>query len=132
MVLDDELGRDFGFGEIVSALAGVRFGRGLETARELRGARVHGAIELFGHAPRRFAREIAGRKLAAMKPPLLGAHRRCDRAFELALLSLGVLRFVPSRFDVPQRIRKRADLLVDGFFSDSPQRFERVFVRHDA
>jgi hypothetical protein len=110
----------------------VSLGRSVTAARVLRGARVLGAIDLFCRAPRRFARQITGRELAAMKPPSLGPRRLLKRAFELALASFGALRFVASRFDVTQRLRQRADLLVDGFFSDSPKRVERVFSRHDA
>ena len=132
VVLGYELGGGLGRCEIVLALASVSLGGSVAAARVLGGARVLGAIDLFCHAPRRFARQIAGRELPALKPPSLGPRRRFERAFELALASLGTLRFVPSRFDVTQRLRQRPHLLVDGFFSDSPKRVERVFSRHDA
>jgi len=132
VVLGYELGGGLGICESALALARVSLSGSVATARELRGARVLGAIDLFCRAPRCFARQITGRELTAMKPPSLGPCRGFERAFELALASLGALRFVASRFDVTQRLRQRANLLVDGFFSDSPERVERVFSRHDA
>ena len=132
VVLRYELGGGLGFGELVLPLTRLSLGGSAAAARVLRGARVLGALDLFCGAPRSFARQITGRELAAMKPASLGTRRRLERAFELALTSLGALRFVASRFDVTHRLRQRADLLVDGFFSDSPERVERVFSRHDA
>ena len=132
VVLGHELGGSLGIGEIVLAMGGVYLGVGVATASMLGGARVLGAIDLLCHAPCCTAREIARRELAAMEPPSLGHGRRFERTLELTLTPFGAFRLVPCRFDVTQRLRQRADLLVDGFFSDSLERVERVFTRHDA
>jgi len=132
VMLGHELGGSLGTGEIVLAMGGVYLGVGVATARVLGGARVLGAIDLLCHAPRGTAREIARRELAAMEPRSLGPGRGFERTFQLALTPFGAFRLVPCRFDVTQRLRQRADLLVDGCFSDSPERVERVFTRHDA
>jgi len=132
VVLGHELGGSLGIRQIVLAMGGVYFGVGVATASMLGGACALGAIDLLCHAPRGTVRKIARRELAAMEPTSLGPGRCFERTFELALTPFGAFRLVPRRFDVPQRLRQRADLLVDGFFSDSPERVERVFSRHDA
>jgi hypothetical protein len=126
-----ELGGGLGLCEIMLAMDGVRFGGRVETARLLGGSRVLGAIDFFCRAPRGFARQVRRGKLTAEEPLSFVPRRRFERAFELTFAPFGAIHFVPSLFDAPQRFRERADLLVDGFFADSPERVERVFSRHN-
>ena len=77
------------------------------------------------------AREIGCRQLALGQPLSFPCRRGGDRRFELALASLGPVGFFARGFDVAQRFRERAHLLVDVLFADPPERVERVFSRHD-
>jgi hypothetical protein len=131
VVLGYELGGGLGLREIVLAMGGVRFGGRVSIARLLGGSSVLGAIDFFCHAKCRFARQVRRRKLTAQEPLSFGARRHVERGFELTFAPFGAIYFVPSLVDAPQRLRQRADLLVDGFFADSPERVERVFSRHD-
>jgi hypothetical protein len=126
-----DLGGGLGLCEILLAMAGVHFGGGVDAARMLGGSRMLGAIHFFCQDPRCFARQVRRRKLALKEPSTFGPRRRIERAFELTLAPFGAIHLVPSRFDVPQRFRQRADFPVDGFFADSPKRVERVFSRHN-
>ena len=131
VVLGHELGRCLRGREIALALGSSRLGGRLATARVLDEAGLLGALDLFGNCPRRCAREVAGGELAVNQAPSLGVGGRFEHGFELALAPFRALGFLSRRFDVPQRFRQHADLLVDGFFADSPKRVERVFSGHD-